>query len=683
VLEAASLLDARGGDGGDGSSTDGGAGGGGRIAVFANSLTRSGSSQSYGPGGLGVAGTDGSLFIDEAGGVLSVQGNGFAANEHAAYTSLLVEAGCTLAPGGTGTVVSVTVSNAAVAVVAGTLMMDIDGTGPGSADKLTVTNGLTITGATLDLNEIVSADDSLYVLAEYDSLTGVFGSIVDMPAGYALDYAYGSNQIALVGIPEIDVPAVVDFGLVPEGATSNLTVSISNRGAGLLTISGVSTQGTDAALFSVTTPFPTIVDPWMTSNIVVQYAPGAVGTHSATLWVTSDDSDDPSVSIGLQGVGIETNANIGVPMALSFVPTLPSTTNSLNVPVANEGASNLTLSVVSLSSTDADQFTVVGYPVTVVSLTVSNIVVEYHPDALGTHTANLDIVSNDPDESPTNVVLTGLCRVSAATGSRFDPIDHDSFGTLSITSGVTLVFNTATLDVSTNGSSIGTGVVVTSENTNVELALFNFETVDIGTNVMIAVPKGDPKRGLVLGAKRSITIGSNIDISGQDGILNSGTIRAGPAGTEAGTLFIDEEGGVLSVAGNGLAANSHTTSYGSLWVSAPSTFTPGGIGTAGTASIDGDATIAGTLTIDAGGRQSDFLDVTGTLAISGATLDVRAYAPVNEGATIVIAEYDTRVGTFGTVTLNGLADYEIDYAYKGNRIALVSTGSFGMLLMVR
>ncbi|MHB1156155.1 MAG: PEP-CTERM sorting domain-containing protein, partial [Phycisphaerales bacterium] len=63
---------------------------------------------------------------------------------------------------------------------------------------------LDITNATVDFDELVAVDDPAYVFATYGSLTGIFapGNILDLPAGYVIDYNYqGGNQIALV-IPE-------------------------------------------------------------------------------------------------------------------------------------------------------------------------------------------------------------------------------------------------------------------------------------------------------------------------------------------------------------------------------------------------------------------------------------------------------------------------------------------------
>lgn len=84
-----------------------------------------------------------------------------------------------------------------------TVTFNLDGSGVGSsglfqADALDVSAGsvsFNITGSALD--------DAAYILASYTSISGTsFGAVSNLPTGYALDYAYLGNQIALVAIPE-------------------------------------------------------------------------------------------------------------------------------------------------------------------------------------------------------------------------------------------------------------------------------------------------------------------------------------------------------------------------------------------------------------------------------------------------------------------------------------------------
>ena len=386
VLEAGALLSAEGGDGGN-ANDNGAGGGGGRIAIYSkDGLTLSGALADVITVARGafanVVGANGTIFIDAHGGILYASCDDLVWNEHSSYTGLTTSASSTLGLGGTNVLAYVTVSNGNEAVVAGTLKMDIDGASD-TNDTLVVTNGLTITGATLDLDEISAPDDDIYVLAEYNALTGTFATTNDLPAGYALMYAHNGNQIALVATNrDIDVSqTLLNFGSVPNGSPSNLTVSVSNVGSpDALTITGVATTETHKAMFTITSLVPASVVAGGSSDVVIQYIPAGLGAHNASLEISSDDPDEGTVSVTLNGTGIALDPEITLPVSATFGQTGVGYTSNLIVSVANNGAVDLTLSPVSLSGDDAGQFTLVSYPTTVIPLTTSNIVVQYHPD---------------------------------------------------------------------------------------------------------------------------------------------------------------------------------------------------------------------------------------------------------------------------------------------------------------
>ncbi|MCG3150083.1 MAG: hypothetical protein PCFJNLEI_03553 [Verrucomicrobiae bacterium] len=97
--------------------------------------------------------------------------------------------------------------------LSGTYAAELDGTGTGNADRLIVHDLLTLTGATLDLSEIVSADDQAYVIAEYGTLAGTFATVTGMPGGYQLDYNYQNANLIAVVIPEPGTLILVGVGL--------------------------------------------------------------------------------------------------------------------------------------------------------------------------------------------------------------------------------------------------------------------------------------------------------------------------------------------------------------------------------------------------------------------------------------------------------------------------------------
>lgn len=122
-------------------------------------------------------------------------------------------------------------------------------------------------------------------------------------------------------------------------------------------------------------------------------------------------------------------------------------------------------------------------------------------------------------------------------GTVFHPYDPPALGKLYLTSG-SLTFDTTELTVSGSVSGLkGTnGVVGISTSTNVEVAVFAFYSVYIGSNVSVTV---QGTRGLVLTARSAIEIDTEIDVSGTSGNPDGGVRGLGGAGAEGSTNRID------------------------------------------------------------------------------------------------------------------------------------------------
>jgi hypothetical protein len=95
----------------------------------------------------------------------------------------------------------------------------------------------------------------------------------------------------------------------------------------------------------------------------------------------------------------------------------------------------------------------------------------------------------------------------------------------------------------------------------------------------------------------------------------------------------------------------------------------------------GATTLDGTLLVEVSGAACDLLDVTGLLTLGGTSvLDVDG--TLSEDV-YIIAQYDSRLGTFGDLTDVDLAGYTVDYNYaSGNQIALVRVPEPGTLALL-
>ena len=219
-----------------------------------------------------------------------------------------------------------------------------------------------------------------------------------------------------VGIPDIaSNPASKDYGDVEVGSTASQTFVISNTGTDSLVVSdeGTNLTGTDAEEFSIISggaPFK--VGPAGSHNLVVEFAPANLGEKGATLQISSNDPDENPLDIALSGNGIVIPDISIDPTSKDYGSVGVGSTASQTFVITNNGTGDLVVGDggTTLTGTNADQFEIVsesGAPFTVVPAGTHDIVVEFSPTTQGAKSASLQIASNDPDENPLSVELTG------------------------------------------------------------------------------------------------------------------------------------------------------------------------------------------------------------------------------------------------------------------------------------
>ena|GEM_PF-2066956 len=216
-----------------------------------------------------------------------------------------------------------------------------------------------------------------------------------------------------VSIPDIVVvPISKDYGSIHLGTSSTQTFTVSNIGTADLTVTEVSLSGEHADQFSIDSGVvPFTIATGETHAVEVSFNPSAEGSKAATLWFESNDPDENPLDVALTGncYGIP---DIAVdPTSKDYGDVLVSSTSSQTYTITNEGTSDLNVALMSLTGTNADQFSIDSgdAPFTLGLGEIRSVVVSFKPTSTGAKAAALRFESNDPDENPLDVALTGNC----------------------------------------------------------------------------------------------------------------------------------------------------------------------------------------------------------------------------------------------------------------------------------
>ncbi|BAP57456.1 hypothetical protein THII_3159 [Thioploca ingrica] len=265
-----------------------------------------------------------------------------------------------------------------------------------------------------------------------------------------------------------------DFGDVIVGSSINKTFTIENSGVDSLALtdspSVVALTGTCTG-FSVTAqPTSSCVAPNGLTTFTIQYQPIVAGTHSCTVSIDNNDSNENPYDFSIQGVGVtppeidiqgnsisiaDGDTTPGLSDNTDFGSTPIDTPISKIFTIANTGEADLNLSdkpLIALTGDGCAAFNVTTEPTTPVTATsgTTNFIIEYKPIAAGTHTCTVSIANDDPDENlynfsiqgstPAKIDIQGNGTNIADGDTTPNTADHTDFGNTSIGSSVSHTF---------------------------------------------------------------------------------------------------------------------------------------------------------------------------------------------------------------------------------------------------
>ncbi len=248
------------------------------------------------------------------------------------------------------------------------------------------------------------------------------------------DNAAGSPQMVNLSgtgvVPTVSLStSSLNFNSQPTGMPSAAQpVVLTNTGMGTLSITTVAMSGTNAGNFAMSTD--TCSGATLAYNgactVNVTLTPSATGSLSATLTFTDNNNmvKNSTQAVGLSGTGTAPLVSFTPSAGLSFSGQSLSTASTAQTEtVTNLGGSNLTLSTVTIGSTNASDFTKGADNCTGATLLPSGtctVKVTFTPAALGVGAATLNINSSGNPAQTVSLVGLGIGPLAGVYTQRYD-----------------------------------------------------------------------------------------------------------------------------------------------------------------------------------------------------------------------------------------------------------------------
>lgn len=229
-----------------------------------------------------------------------------------------------------------------------------------------------------------------------------------------------------------------DFGTVLPGGTADLIVTIRNTGSALMEGIAANLEQIGGGAFSILSPPATTLAINQSLNFTVRFTPTDTSTQSTVLRIASNDPRHPGNGFSLNLIGNTAAPEIvveqsGTPLvdgsaAVDYGVVAGGSMSSQTFTIRNTGNAPLTGLSLSKTGTHASDFTLGALSSTTLAQDASTtFTVIFSPGGGGIRTAALQITSNDADENPFDIALTGTAPIPG--GNVADNFDDNVLNT--------------------------------------------------------------------------------------------------------------------------------------------------------------------------------------------------------------------------------------------------------------
>jgi hypothetical protein len=257
-----------------------------------------------------------------------------------------------------------------------------------------------------------------------------------------------------VGTELTDGSSSIDSGDVVIGENGVTSYLIRNDGDDQLSGLAITKDGDHAAEFVAGAFTSTSLAPGETATFDVTFSPTALGARSAAIHIVSNDFDENPFDIPLAGNGVTPEIGIEEPLATDltdggaetdFESVISGQTSQKTYTIRNTGTSALRNLAIAIDGVNASQFSSsLPGATTLQPGGHTSFTVTFTPSGQGVRHADLHVASDDLDENPFDISLTGVALDSEITIENNgvtleDGLSEVNYGTLISDTGATSI----------------------------------------------------------------------------------------------------------------------------------------------------------------------------------------------------------------------------------------------------
>ncbi len=263
-----------------------------------------------------------------------------------------------------------------------------------------------LSGVTLPMSMATGQTGSLTVAVTPTATGSITGTMTVQGSDGSSPASVNLTANAAPSGPQISLSSSsVQFGTVAVNSTVNSNVTVANNGSADLTISLISVTGADFGESGLSTP--KTISAGQSATMGLSFKPTAAGAASGSVTITSNDPNNPTVTVSLDGTGSTTAGGQlqSNPTALSFGNVATGSSSTKQITLSNP--SSVAVQISSITATGAGlSVNGISFPWTLNPSATVNFNVVFAPTSAGSVTGSVKVTSN-ANGSPMTIAVTG------------------------------------------------------------------------------------------------------------------------------------------------------------------------------------------------------------------------------------------------------------------------------------